>query len=105
MYRVSADTCIFAHQRECVCLHLRSLVRAQDFYSCKRLEELLPTMKAVTFSKRSQASIVSSLGWGRFERVKAAVPHRPEQDRRLWKRLSRLVGMSDIGQRGARSHT
>lgn len=57
-------THVFARQRKCACLHLRSLVCAQDFYSFKRLEELLPIMKAVTFLKGSQASIASSLGWG-----------------------------------------
>lgn len=63
--------CVEWDRKECtgcvlarVYLHTGSLVRAQDFYSRQRLEELQPTVKAVTFSERSQASVVSPLGWG-----------------------------------------
>lgn len=56
--------CLLAHvsapQPARACGHLRSLARAQGFYSCEMLDELLPTIKAATFSERLQASILSS---------------------------------------------
>lgn len=53
-----AQGCLLIRERACGRRHLRTLAHAHNFYSYKMLQELLPTVKAVTFQKTRRYPVI-----------------------------------------------
>lgn len=53
-----AQGCLLIRERACGRRHLRTPAHAHDFYNYKMLQELHPTVKAVTFQKTRRYPVI-----------------------------------------------